>query len=195
MEWLVVLGGSVIIFTTLIVVETQRFRAREQGEGEENVRLPSEILFDWMETFRRWGGFFGFWLARLLNPMYYCSLIIPYLEDYWHAIIRLCIACLPRRPPFYDFISGFFQEVYGHIDMLFYFVLAATMAWWYQINHLWLMEQFMLFKPWFVGISLTLVALLLYWFYYYSETIEQYWHSMEPVPSVRRRGRPRRNEF
>lgn len=127
-----------------------------------NRPLPSDKIRHTFNVIRAWTERLGFWLARLLNPMYYFDFFMPYLRPYIDAIKRIVVAMMPNHFPGYHFLKGFFTEYHGYIAALITFLAGAYYLFQHEEVCTLIMIQFQS-RPWIFWVNFggTIVVILL----------------------------------
>lgn len=113
------------------IIETYLYRRRENGD---NVKLLSETLHEWVAMFQSLSESIGFWLARVVNPMFYLEKLWPCFRPYIDSLHRLWTALAPNTVPFYYFLKGFFKEYYGAISIGIYGILGTVINFYLQVQ-------------------------------------------------------------
>jgi len=119
----------IIWILTIPVVIWEMIAYKHNRERSPSVMLNK--LFDW---FRKISESIGFWVARVINPIYYIKKLIPYLrhlEPFLNALYRLLKVTFFRAPPGYYFFKGFFTEYYGYISAFISCVLVILGVYYY----------------------------------------------------------------
>lgn len=102
------LSGGVIV---IVMLETFIYSRHEQ-QSCLSWPLPSAVVAQCAHWVQKVLTSCGYWLARLLNPLYYLRKLLPWLEPVWNAVVRLVKATgWLDHPPFYHFFSGFFASM------------------------------------------------------------------------------------